>query len=196
VLDSRPASYWKLGESEGTAAESAVEANLGKDRGTGTDLTLGAAGAITGAPGTAAGFNGSTSRVTLPSGTLKKSRDLAVEVWFKTPATGVGGPLIGYQDKAWGTAPGVGVPALYVGTDGKLRGQFWTGTAAPITDTTKNVNDGQWHHAVLSVSGSTQSLYLDGKLSGTLTGKQLTADGLTHNQIGAARASAPASWPG
>ncbi|MFF3393655.1 LamG-like jellyroll fold domain-containing protein [Streptomyces sp. NPDC002669] len=196
VLDSRPESYWKLGESEGTAVNSAVEANLGKDRGTATDVTPGAAGAIAGDPGTAAGFNGTTSRVSLPPGTLKKSRDTAVEVWFKTPATGVGGPLVGYQDKTWGTAPGVGVPALYVGNDGKLRGQFWTGTVAPITDTTRNVNDGKWHHAVLSVSGSTQSLYLDGRLSGTLTGKQLLAGGLTHNQIGAAHASTPASWPG
>ncbi|MET9106651.1 LamG-like jellyroll fold domain-containing protein [Streptomyces zhihengii] len=196
VLDSRPASYWKLGEDEGTAANSAIEQNLGKDRGTHHSTTLGAAGAVAGDPGTAATFNGTTSRVDLPSGTLKKSRDAAVEVWFKTPATGAGGPLVGYQDKAWGTTPGTGVPALYVGNDGKLRGQFWTGTAAPITDITKNVNDGQWHHAVLSVSGSTQSLYLDGRLSGTLTGKQLTQDGLTFNQIGAAHATAPASWPG
>lgn len=196
VLDSRPQSYWKLGEDEGTAANSAIEANLGKDRGTHSAVTLGAAGAITGDPGTAATFNGTTSRVDLPSGTLKKSRDAAVEVWFKTPATGAGGPLIGYQNKAWGTAPGTGVPMLYVGNDGKLRGQFWTGSVSPITDITKNVNDGNWHHAVLSVSGSTQSLYLDGRLSGTLTGKQLTGTDLTHNQIGAAHASTPASWPG
>ncbi|TXS55518.1 DNRLRE domain-containing protein [Streptomyces sp. t39] len=196
VLDSRPASYWKLGEDEGTAANSAMEANLGKDRGTHSGTVLGAAGAVAGDPGTAATFNGTTSRVDLPAGTLKKSRDAAVEVWFKTPATGAGGPLIGYQDKAWGTAPGTGVPALYVGSDGKLRGQFWTGSVSPITDITKNVNDGQWHHAVLSVSGSTQSLYLDGKLSGTLTGKQITATGLTFNQIGAAHATTPAAWPG
>ncbi|MFI1397372.1 polymorphic toxin-type HINT domain-containing protein [Streptomyces sp. NPDC020681] len=196
VLDSRPESYWRLGEDEGAAANSTIEANLGKDRGTYSNVTLGAAGAITGDPGTAATFNGTSSRVDLPSGTLKKSRDSAVEVWFKTISTGVGGPLIGYQNKAWGTAPGVGVPALYVGTDGKLRGQFWTGTVAPITDITKNVNDGKWHHAVLSVSGSTQSMYLDGKLSGTITGKQLVGTDLTFNQIGAAHASTPASWPG
>ncbi|MFI6639383.1 polymorphic toxin-type HINT domain-containing protein [Streptomyces sp. NPDC050504] len=196
VLDARPESYWRLGEDEGTAAASANESNLGKDRGTYVDVKLGAAGAITGDPGTAAVFNGSTSRVGLPSGTVKKSRDQAVEVWFKTIATGVGGPLIGYQNKAWGTAPGVGVPLLYVGTDGKLRGQFATGTVAPITDGTKNVNDGRWHHAVLSVSGSTQSLYLDGKLSGTITGKQVVQGDLTFNQIGAAHATTPASWPG
>ncbi|WP_264936497.1 LamG domain-containing protein, partial [Streptomyces sp. A012304] len=163
-LDSRPESYWRLGEEEGTAASSANEANLGKDRGTYQNVTLQAAGAIAGDPGTAATFGSSTSRIDLPAGTLKKSRDAAVEVWFKTIPTGVGGPLVGYQDKAWGTAPGTGVPMLYVGTDGKLRGQFWTGTVQPITDITKNVNDGKWHHAVLSMSGSTQSLYLDGKL--------------------------------
>ncbi|MFF3403786.1 polymorphic toxin-type HINT domain-containing protein [Streptomyces sp. NPDC002659] len=196
VLDSRPESYWRLGEDEGTAANSTMEANLGKDRGTYQNVTLNAVGAITGDPGTAATFNGSTSRVDLPAGTVKKSRDEAVEVWFKTVTSGVGGPLLGYQDKAWGTAPGTGVPTLYVGTDGKLRGQFWTGSVSPITDITKNVNDGRWHHAVLSVSGSTQSLYLDGKLSGTLSGKQLVQTNLTYNQIGAAHASTPASWPG
>ncbi|MFI9584075.1 DNRLRE domain-containing protein [Streptomyces sp. NPDC052236] len=196
VLDSRPESYWRLGEAEGAAANSTMEANLGKDRGTYSNVTLGAAGAIAGDPGTAATFNGTTSRVDLPAGTVKKSRDAAVEVWFKTIATGLGGPLVGYQNKAWGTAPGVGVPTLYVGTDGKLRGQFWTGSVAPITDITKNVNDGKWHHAVLSVSGSTQSLYLDGKLSGTLAGKQLVQGDLTFNQIGAATATTPASWPG
>lgn len=195
VLDSRPESYWRLGEEEGTAANSANEANLGKDRGTYQNVTLKAGGAITGDPGTAATFNGSTSRIDLPAGTVKKSRDAAVEVWFKTIATGVGGPLVGYQDKAWGTTPGTGVPMLYVGTDGKLRGQFWTGTAGPIADITKNVNDGKWHHAVLSMSGSTQSLYLDGKLSGSITGKQPLQTSLTYNQIGAAHATTPASWP-
>ncbi|MER5464198.1 polymorphic toxin-type HINT domain-containing protein [Streptomyces sp. NPDC002668] len=196
VLDSRPESYWKLGEDEGTAANSSIEANLGKDRGTYSNVTLGAAGAIAGDPGAAAGFNGTASRIDLPSGTLKKSRDAAVEVWFKTVTSGVGGPLVGYQNKAWGTAPTSGVPLLYVGSDGKLRGQFSTGTVTPMTDITKNVNDGKWHHAVLSASGSTQSLYLDGKLSGTITGKQLVQGDLTYNQIGAAGATTPASWPG
>ncbi|GGT55688.1 LamG-like jellyroll fold domain-containing protein [Streptomyces purpureus] len=195
VLDSRPESYWRLGEEEGTDAASANEANLGKDRGTYRTVALKAAGALAGDPGTAATFNGSTSRVDLPSGTLKKSRDAAVEVWFKTISAGLGGPLVGYQNKAWGTAPATGVPLLYVGTDGKLRGQFWTGTAAPITDP-KSVNDGKWHHAVLSVSGADQSLYLDGKLSGRITGKQLVQQDLTFNQIGAAHAATPASWPG
>ncbi|MEW2521968.1 polymorphic toxin-type HINT domain-containing protein [Actinacidiphila alni] len=196
VLDSRPESYWRLGDDDGTAANSEIAVNLGKDRGTYTDVTLGATGAVPGDGSTAATFNGTTSVVKLPGGALKESRDAAVEIWFKTPATGLGGPLFGYQDKAWGTTPTTGVPALYVGTDGKLRGQFWTGSIAPITVTSTNVNDGKWHHAVLSVAGADQSLYLDGKLAGTLTGKQLTATALTYDQIGAAAASTPGSWPG
>ncbi|WBB58179.1 polymorphic toxin-type HINT domain-containing protein [Streptomyces sp. WMMC500] len=196
VRDSRPESHWRLGEGEGTAAESTVDVNLGDDRGTHHGVTLGAQGAVSGDPDTAAVFDGNSSRIQLPGGTLKKSRDTAVELWFKTIPTGVGGPLLGYQDKAWGTAPTSGVPTLYVGTDGKLRGQFWNGTAQPITATTKNVNDGNWHHAVLSVSGQKQSLYLDGQLAGTLDGAPLAGQKLTHNQIGAAHPDSPANWPG
>ena len=53
------------------------------------------------------------------------------------------------------------MPALYVGTDGKLRGEHWQGTINPITSTA-TVNDNTWHHAVLTSTGNSQSLYLDG----------------------------------
>ncbi|MFE7132987.1 DUF6531 domain-containing protein, partial [Streptomyces sp. NPDC057638] len=196
VMDSRPASYWRFDEEEGTAANSGVGANLGKDRGTYDTVTLKAPTAITGDIGTAVRFDGWASRADIPPGTVNKSRDVAVEVWFRTAPGGVGGPLVGYQNKAWGSTPGVGVPTLYVGTDGFLRGQFWTGAVEPITDRTELANDGRWHHAVLSASGSTQSLYLDGKLVGTLSGKQLVSGELKFNQIGAAHATTPAAWPG
>jgi RHS repeat-associated protein len=195
VLDSRPESYWRLAEAEGTGAGSAVALNLGKDAGTYRNVTLGTAGALAGGAGTAATFNGTSSSVDLPKGTLKKSRDGAVELWFKSSATGTGGPLLGYQDKALGTASTVGVPLLYVGTDGRLRGQFWTGGVNPIASTA-TVNDGGWHHVVLSTMSDVQSLYLDGVKVGELTGKVINHSTLTFNQIGAAYASTPASWPG
>lgn len=64
------------------------------------------------------------------------------------------------------------VPNLYVGTDGLLRGQFWTrsGQATPIT-TTGKVTDGTWHHVVLTGAGTTQAMYLDGAQVGTLAGQ-------------------------
>ncbi|GAA3438969.1 LamG-like jellyroll fold domain-containing protein [Kutzneria kofuensis] len=108
--------------------------------------------------------------------------------------TGSGGPLLGYQDKALGSASTTGVPVLYVGTDGKLRGQFATGSINPITSATA-VNDGKWHQVVLSSMGSTQTLYLDGAKVADLTGKQIDASLLTFNQLGAAYATTPASWP-
>ena len=194
VLDSAPESYWRLGEAEGTGAGSEVAVNLGKDAGTYAGVTLGTTGAPTGTTDTAASFNGSSSRVDLPKGTLKKSRDGAVELWFKASPTGSGGPLLGYQDKAVGTAATTGVPILYVGSDGKLHGQFATGTVNPMTST-GNVIDGRWHHVVLSAMGTTQTLYLDGAKAGELTGQPIDHSLLTFNQLGAAYASTPTSWP-
>ncbi|MFJ6671242.1 LamG-like jellyroll fold domain-containing protein [Actinosynnema sp. NPDC091369] len=194
VLDSRPESYWRLGEAQGTAAGSEVSANLGEDAGTYVNAALGTAGAVAGAPGTAASFNGTTTRLDLPKGLLKKSRDGAVELWFKANTTGTGGPLLGYQDKAFGTAPGRGVPVLYVGTDGRLRGQFGAATIAPLTSPNA-VNDGRWHHVVLSLMGTAQTLYLDGAQVAGATGVALDHAQLTFNQVGAASVSTPGSWP-
>ncbi|MFI0366733.1 DNA/RNA non-specific endonuclease [Actinomadura sp. 1N219] len=196
VLDDRPESYWRFGEDEGAGAASQVAVNLGKDVGTYRSVTLGADGALAGTGNTAAGFDGSSSQVQLPAGTVKKSRDLAVEVWFKNTGTSSGGPLIGYQDKPLDAASGVGVPALYTGLDGKLHGQFWSGGPISPMASTKIVNDGKWHHAVLSAMGSTQTLYVDGQQVATLTGQTPNHLALTQNQIGAAFASTPASWPG
>ncbi|GAA5178696.1 polymorphic toxin-type HINT domain-containing protein [Rugosimonospora acidiphila] len=196
VLDDRPESYYRLGESGGTAAGSQIAVNLGKDAGTYHNVTLGTTGSpLAGSADTAGTFNGTSSYLDLPEGLLKKSRDAAVELWFKSPVTSSGGPLVGYQDKAVGQASTLGVPVLYQGMDGKLHGQFWTGTAAPISST-KLVNDGKWHHAVLSEMGNTQTLYLDGAVMGTLTGSPGDTSTLTYNQVGAGYASSPTSWPG
>ncbi|QFZ19014.1 RHS repeat-associated core domain-containing protein [Saccharothrix syringae] len=192
VLDGRPESYWRLGESEGTQAGSEVAVNLGKDTATYKNAALGTTGPLAGTSDTAATFNGTSSTVELPKGALKKSRDGAVELWFRNNPTGSGGPLLGYQDKALGTTPTTGVPVLYVGTDGKLRGQFAGGSVAPITSATA-VNDGKWHHAVLSSMGSTQTLYLDGAEVGEATGRTVDHTLLTFNQLGAAHATG--TWP-
>ncbi|MER7459558.1 polymorphic toxin-type HINT domain-containing protein [Micromonospora sp. NPDC126480] len=195
VLDARPDSYYRLGEGEGTAAASDVAINLGKDAATYKNVTLGQPGVVEGTSNTAAALNGTSSHVELPKGLVKKSRDAAVELWFKIGLTQTGGPLIGYQDKAVGTAPTSGVPILYTGTDGRLRGQFAGGTIAPITSSTV-VNDNKWHHVVLSAMGTTQTMYLDGVKVGERTGQTIEHSLLTFNQVGAASATTPTSWPG
>ena len=194
VIDSNPGSYWRFGDPDGTRIESQVRTNLGKDDGVAKDTTF-APGAVQGSPDGARIFNGTSSLVKLPAGLIKKNRDLAVEMWFKTKA---GGPLLGMQDTEYSEgssstpASGQSMPVLWVGTDGKLRGNFGNGKREPVT-TPGMVNDDQWHHVVLSGSLGTQSLFLDGRLIGTVAG-EIDHLNMTHNQIGSAFTTA--SWPG
>ena len=200
VLDTGPDSYWRLGDPAASAAAgSEIANNLGKDAGVVKNVTTGVAGALAGTGNTAATFNGTTSVVELPRGVVKRTRDSAVELWFRVTGSQTGGPLLGYQDKALDATPTVGVPLLYVGTDGHLRGQFRTTAAAPKPmEVIQEVRDGVWHHVVLSVSADVQTLYLDGekRVSKPVTEGVLDHSLLTYNQVGAAYATTPASWSG
>lgn len=188
VVDAKPDSYWRLGEPSGTEAQSQIGLNLGKDKATYKDITLGTAGVPA---DTAATFNGTTSAMTLPTGIVRKSRELTVELWFRTST---GGPLFGTQNQPDGTTPTGAVPILYVDTDGKLRGQFWTGAVNQIVSASA-VNDNQWHHVVLSSTLTAQTLFLDGQTVGTRTGA-IDHSAFNHSQVGAAYAVPPSAWPG
>ncbi|CCH30243.1 YD repeat-containing protein [Saccharothrix espanaensis DSM 44229] len=189
VLDSKPDSYWRLGEGSGEDAVSQVATNLGKDKGAHRGTQLGAPGALNGTADTATTFNGTSSYVKLPDGAIKKSRDLSVELWFKTTS---GGPLVGFQRAAFDRDPIGAVPVLYVDKDGKLRGQFWHGRVDPITSAAA-VNDGNWHHVVLSGSLAVQNLFLDGAKVGTSAG-EIDDSLLNFGQIGASHVVGPADW--
>lgn len=195
VLDNKPDSYWRLGETGGTRAESEVLVNLGKDAGTylaGT--TYGTPGVVANSADTAVTLTG-TQAVRLPNGASKKSRDMTVELWFKASPSTTAMPLAGYQNKTFdgATLPSTGVPLMYIGTDGKLRGQFSDGAIAPVTSP-GTVTNGVWHHAVLTSVGATTTLYLDGNKQGQKT-STINHVALTYNQAGAAYATTPGSWP-
>ncbi len=196
VLDTKPDSYWRLGESTGdTKAVSEVAVNLGKDEATyDAGVTLGAGGVVTNSTDTAATLAGAQA-VRLPGGTSKKSRDMSVELWFKAAPSTTAMPLVGYQNKVFdgATAPTTGVPLLYIGADGKLRGQFADGTFAPVTSLATVTND-SWHHAVLTSVGTTTTLYVDGVKQNQKT-STINHVALTFNQLGAAYATTPGSWP-
>ncbi|GAA2773174.1 hypothetical protein GCM10010440_74820 [Kitasatospora cinereorecta] len=168
VLDAAPSSYWRLGEASGTTAGSEAIANQGTDNATYTGVTLGTAGGpLTGSTTITATFDGTTSSVALPSSSLGNSY-LAIGLWFKTTTPGA---LVGYQNQPLGTAPSHASQPLYIGSDGKLRAEFYGNAIGfnPIT-TTGTVTDNKWHFAVLSGAGDTQTLYLDGQPAGTRTG--------------------------
>ncbi|MBL7688723.1 MAG: DUF2341 domain-containing protein, partial [Bdellovibrionaceae bacterium] len=143
--------------------------------GNGNDATSNANnGTVTGAVSAASqvgnglSFSAAGDRVLLPDNMISNNSVATIEGWFKTSATDV--PIFGWSSTAYPTVPGGSfVPTFYVGTDGKLRGEQWMGSTTPIT-TSGTVNDGAWHHVALVINSTTQSLYLDGQLAGTLAG--------------------------
>ncbi|MEU7827460.1 LamG-like jellyroll fold domain-containing protein [Nonomuraea sp. NPDC049129] len=195
VLSARPREYYRLAEFSGTRAASAAYGD-GRDTGaTYHNVTLGQSAPIVLATGgdSAAGFNGSSSYLELPDGEIKGGGDLSAELWFKTAKPGV---LLAYQAQAITDPAGPQAnytPALYVGTDGKLRGQFWDGAAvAPIT-TSAAVTDASWHHAVLTASGDTQWLWLDGAVVGTRSKGPVSTIAQNHVYVGAGFIAG--NWP-
>ncbi|MEU4329666.1 LamG-like jellyroll fold domain-containing protein [Nonomuraea dietziae] len=175
VTDAAPQGYWRLNETTpatGTKIANSAGWNIATEdaklTGATADLTVGVTGALSGSTDPAMRFKGTATStyVSLPQATVSgQGNTLAVEAWFKTTGSGT---VLGYQNSATNT-PSAFTPVVYVGTDGKLRGQFYNGKSAPITSSTV-VNDGAWHHVVLSGAEDTQTLYLDGQAVGTLAG--------------------------
>jgi RHS repeat-associated protein len=180
VLGSAPLAYYRLGEAAGAAnATSEVRYTPAQYSAVG----LGAAGPFTDAAG--ASFNGTSSYVQLPKDAVSSSSaEQSAEVWFST-TTG-GGILVGANANQLGPCNGTAcTPILWVGTDGKLYGNFYTTGGAPQLVSSGTVTDGKWHHAVVSASASSQSLYLDGKVAQTKSTSPLAMTGYNYAYVGA-----------
>jgi RHS repeat-associated protein len=166
VEGGQPDNYWRLGDTGTTTAVNQVKGGTA----TYSSVTQGVSGGPF-ADETVDGFNGSSSYLALPQGEIGSGQQ-SVSLWFKT--TGTDEVLLSSSADPVqnGTSPNAFTPNLYVGQDGLLNGEFYYGNA-PIA-TSKPVNDGQWHNAVLTASNNSQVLYLDGKavgsVSGTITG--------------------------
>ncbi|WP_163573549.1 LamG domain-containing protein [Fodinicola feengrottensis] len=192
VMGSAPATYNRLGESAG-ASTALDEVNAGN--GTYSNVTLGTPGPFSDA--TAASFNGTSSFVQLPASDQVQTSPGSIEMWFKMPnGNTAGGVLFDEQSLDITTmtaAAGNYVPAMYVGTDGKLYGKFWdTNHTSGGIVTPKKVNDGLWHHAALAAAPNGQVLYLDGqKVGATTAALQASTSGFTY--VGAGASGAP--WP-
>jgi RHS repeat-associated protein len=195
VLGSNPADYYRLNDPSGaTDAYDEVKGGLATYNG---GVTLGGAGSAPFSDVTGATFDGSTGYLALPTTDQITTGPNTVELWFKMAAGDTnGGVLFDEQQCALGdNSAGCGEndPALYVGTDGRLRGEFWINNVSAQMASPGLVNDGKWHHVVLSASTSSQSLYLDGAVVGTAAGT-LAATGLPFIYAGAGQ-SAGWSWP-
>ncbi|WP_418961287.1 LamG-like jellyroll fold domain-containing protein [Streptomyces tritici] len=167
VRASSPAGYWRLGERSGAVLRGETGEETDGTYAGGVDL--GMPGAFADGDDTSVGF-GQGNYAEIPQEILHSSTNLAVELWFRGSKPGV---LIGDQaaelDGAT-TSTGGWTPVLYIGSDNKLHGRFYTTNATAVLASTGTVTDNEWHHAVISASGTTQTLYLDGVAQGTLAG--------------------------
>ncbi len=172
VADDNPTGYWPLAEQVGEdgqapdAAGNVVGHDDSADAGEYTQVTVGTPGPLSGSAQTGVAFNGSGS-LQLTDDLLTKSASNAVELWF-TAAAGQQGVLFGEQNSDLGDTATHYTPDIYVGTDGKLYGWFWSASCSGCQMyTTGRVDDGAWHHVVLTSEVDHQQLYLDGALVGT-----------------------------
>ncbi len=116
--------------------------------------------------GSAFSFNGTNAYVSLPDNlfplppTAPADSPFSFESWFKTAS---GGVILGQQTGVPFTGASGWVPAIYVGTDGKLRAEvFWDGHPDPLAST-QSVADNVFHHLAVTYDGTNETLYLDGR---------------------------------
>ncbi len=117
-----------------------------------------------------------SNRITLPQNLFASGNAaFTVSVWFKTSLANTTMGLIGTASSNPIANPTTGwSPILFINNAGKLSGKFYDGNGvAPQSFAT--VTDGNWHQAVLTGNGSTQSLYLDGAFVGMTSGTYSTS---------------------
>jgi len=168
VAHDSPSAYWPLGETSGTTAVD--YSGAGHDGNLSNSVTLGVtgprppsyAGFDTGK--TAYQFDGSTAYINCGNGpSLSGTTDFTVEAWVNTTATTMA-RLISQRS---------GFDGEYmfdINADGSLQFTIYGGGYQFNFGTTRNVNDGLWHHIAAVRSGTNGAIYIDGTLAARATG--------------------------
>jgi RHS repeat-associated protein len=171
------AAYYRLGERTGTTAADTATGLSGSYI---ASPGLGLSGALGSDPDSAVLFDGATQYVQIPSAPGFGSGDFTIEGWFKTTASGT--------KDIWNSGNGTGEVKLYL-TAGKVAGYASDGTNSITPTTTTTYNDGAWHYAVFTRSGSNFNLYVDNgtPAPGTKSMGSVGGAGGTTASIGASR---------
>lgn len=162
VLDARPALYWRLDETTTTVADAS-----GNGRGaTSWGVYRPAPGALTG--NAALATYGNDRSLVYANSAADTAADFTMQLWFKANGLGKGGKLAGFEtsQKSLGSRSD---RSLYMLNDGRLAFGTMSPSAQAITST-KKYNDGVWHMATATQSGSGTVLYVDGVRVATGTG--------------------------
>ena len=135
------------------------------------------------------GFNGKDQVFNVAAEALYKKAPVTIRMWFRSAAPG---GLLGAQAAEYPAETTANwAPLLYIGTDGRVHGGFFTRNAG-VQNTTGGpvVTDQRWHHVVLVKQTGEQALYVDGSLVGRLGAPEETV--MRSFQLGAVYTR---SWP-
>ena len=158
VYASQPVSYWRLGETTGTAAADRVGFTPAT---TGAGVTKGGAGAIPGDADKSATFSGASTGIAYTSKQVSPPHAFTLEGWFKTNTT-TGGKIIGFGNQTTSNSSSYD-RQIYMDNSGKIV----FGTAGPsvqVATSPTAYNNNAWHHVVATQSPTGMKLYVDGAL--------------------------------
>ena len=159
--------YLRLNETSGSTAVNRMTLDPGA---TASGTVWGGAASPADPSGTSVEFNSNNDRVV---GTQQYTNPttFSLETWIRSTDTN-GGRIIGFGDSTGQTSSNYD-RHLYLLADGRLRYGVWVGSAATI-DSPQAVNDGQWHHVVVTQQPGEQKMYVDGVAvaSGTASAQQ------------------------
>lgn len=152
VLADAPRGYWRLGEPSGTAIlDTSGNGQNGLYKNT---PTLGEAGALSGDSNTAVAFNGTDEYGEVPhNGLLNHGDVFSYELWFKQTEK-LERCLLFKQGTSGTTAK--------VDINSELKPRLRVPGFANLVVSSVAVEDTNWHHLVVTKTGSTIKLYLDG----------------------------------
>jgi len=173
-----PIAHWKLDECQGTTLNNSTgnsHSGLWSGTGGGTQTLAGTCttadtawgNGSTGKFNASLNFDGTDDKFTVATGnTITMGNDLTISTWVKTTAYS--------QEPILSTRSGGG-GQMYLGLGlGKVFLYYNSASPASLSGTTR-MDDGEWHHYVYVRSGSTTTLYLDGKQEATATQTSVSA---------------------
>lgn len=182
VLESQPASYWRLDETAGTTAVDRVAAKNGTYSG---GYTLNQAGALSGSGDSDPGIslNGSTGWVTTPV-TLATTQlaHFSLEAWVKIAAAPTSTRTIA------GITNSIKLQLL---NTRQVQASYLDGAGVTRSVLASSITTGVWHHLVVLYDGSQLRVYIDGLQSNAGV---LPAPAGNANTFGIGNTSSSSNW--
>lgn len=165
ILSHTPVSYWRLGEVSDIVAVDEMAAHNGtylpNSAGVWTGGTLGQTGAISGDSSKAALFNGTNGLV--DTGFKYDDLPLSVECWARV---GTGFPI---SSRTASSVQGYEILFANGGVAGNVVARWGTATANYSSPSKNGMNDGLFHHFVLTLGSGVGIFYVDGAQVGAST---------------------------